>query len=150
MIGDDWPSRAREAAANLMPEETESIGPMLLEDIKAAFEAKSTDRLSSEEICEALAAMEGRPWAEYGKAGKAISKNQLAKGLKRFRIVPDSVRIDGKTPKGYYRHQFQEVWDRYLSLAPPKTPSETQRRNNADGIETSDPFESATEESCCV
>ena len=93
MIGDDWPSRAREAAANLMPRETESIGPMLLEDIKAAFEAKSTDRLSSEEICEALAAIEGRPWAEYGKAGKAISKNQLAKSLKHFRIVPDSVRI---------------------------------------------------------
>src|SRR5215469_10975142 len=98
MIGGDWPSRAREAAANLMPKETESIGPMLLEDIKAAFEAKSTDRLSSEEICEALAAMEGRPWAEYGKAGKAISKNQLAKSLKQFRIVPDSVRIGGKTP----------------------------------------------------
>ena len=37
-----------------------------------------------------------------------------------------------------------------MSLAPPKTPSETQRRNNSDGMETSDPFESAPEESCCV
>jgi Protein of unknown function (DUF3631) len=63
LMGDDWPDRAREAAAILMPKETESIGPMLLEDIKAVFEAKSTDRLSSEDICEALAAMEGRPWA---------------------------------------------------------------------------------------
>jgi len=150
MIGGDWPSRAREAAANLMPKETESIGPMLLEDIKAAFEAKSTDRLSSEEICEALAAMEGRPWAEYGKAGKAISKNQLAKSLKQFRIVPDSVRIGGKTPKGYYRNQFQEAWERYLSLAQPKTPSETQRRNNADEMGTWGAFQSATKESCCV
>ena len=150
LIGDDWPDRAREAAASLMPKETESIGPMLLEDIKAAFEAKNTDRLSSEEICEVLAAMEGRPWAEYGKAAKPISKNQLAKSLKGFRIIPDSVRIGGKTPKGYYRRQFQEAWDRYLSITPLETPSETQRRNNADVMGTSGAFQSATEESCCV
>src|SRR5262249_32856570 len=68
MIGDDWPARARDAAASLMPKEVESIGPMLLEDIKAVFDAKNTDRLSSEDICEALAGMEGRPWAEYGKS----------------------------------------------------------------------------------
>src|SRR5262249_28878957 len=150
LIGDDWPDRAREAAASLMPKETESIGPMLLEDIKAAFGAKNTDRLSSEEICEVLAAMEGRPWAEYGKAAKPISKNQLAKSLKGFRIIPDSVRIGGKTPKGYYRRQLQEAWDRYLSITLPETPSETQRRNNADEMGTSGAFQSATEESCCV
>src|SRR4029077_11655139 len=32
-VGDDWPERAREAAAYLMPKEGESIGPMLLADI---------------------------------------------------------------------------------------------------------------------
>ena len=71
-----------------------------------------------------LIATQGRPWAEYGKSGKPISKNQLAKRLKRFKIVPDSVRLWDKTLKGYYRHQFQEAWDRYLSSAlqdpPPK------------------------------
>src|SRR5262249_44220187 len=97
----------------------------------------------SEEICEALVAMEGR--AEYGKSAKPISKNQLAKRLKRFKIIPDSVRIGVKTPKGYYRHQFQEAWDRYLSPTPQETPSETQHRNNLDEMGTSVAFQSATE-----
>jgi hypothetical protein len=154
LIGDDWPDRAREAAASLMPKETESIGPMLLEDIKAVFVAKSADRLSSEEICEALAAMEGRPWAEYGRALKQISKNQLAKSLKHFRIVPDTIRIGGRTAKGYYRRQFQEAWDRYLTPTythdPSKPTSETEQRNNADGMGTSSTFQGVTAESCYV
>src|SRR5262249_12998749 len=72
--------------------------------------------------------------------------NQLAKRLKRFKIVPDSVRIGGKTPKGYYRRQFREAWDRYLSFAPQETPSETQHRNNPDKMGTSVTFQNATGE----
>src|SRR5262249_3192424 len=144
-IGLDWPARIREAADTLIGTEPDSDDSVLLADVKTAFEAKDTDRLSSEEICEALVAMEGRPWAEYGKSAKPISKNQLAKRLKRFKIVPDSVRIGGKTPKGYYRHQFQEAWDRYLSLTPQETPSETQHRNNVDEMGTPVAFQSATE-----
>jgi len=146
LIGLDWPGRIREAADILIGTEPDSDDSVLLADIKIAFEAKDVDRLSSEEICETLVATEGRPWAEYGKSGKPISKNQLAKRLKRFKIVPDSVRIGGKTPKGYYRHQFREAWDRYLSFAPQETPSETQHRNNPDKMGTSVPFQNATEE----
>jgi putative DNA primase/helicase len=147
LIGLDWPARIREAAAILIGTEPDSDDSVLLADIKTTFEARGADRLSSEEICEALVAMEGRPWAEYGKALKQISKNQLAKRLKRFKIVPDSVRIGGKTPKGYYRHQFQEAWDRYLSSTLQETPSETEHRNNHDEMDTSVAFQSATEES---
>jgi hypothetical protein len=147
LIGLDWPRRIREAADILIGTEPDSDDSVLLGDIKTTFEARSADRLSSEEICEALVAMEGRPWAEYGKALKQISKNQLAKRLKRFKIVPDSVRIGGKTPKGYYRHQFQEAWDRYLSYIPQESPSETELRNNLDEMGTSVAFQSATEKS---
>ena len=58
---------------------------MLLFDIKAVFDDKSVDRLSSEELCEALANMEGRPWAEFSKSRKPVSKNQLARLLGDFR-----------------------------------------------------------------
>src|SRR5262245_42172116 len=75
VIGPDWPERARKAAAVLAPRETQSTGTLLLADIQAAFDEKKTDRLSSEEICEALVTIEGRPWAEFGKARKPISKN---------------------------------------------------------------------------
>jgi hypothetical protein len=145
LIGLDWPERIREAADILIGTEPDSDDSVLLADIKTAFEARDADRLSSEEICEGLIATEGRPWAEYGKSGKPISKNQLAKRLKRFKIIPDSVRIGGKTPKGYYRRQFQEAWDRYLSLTHQETPSETQHRNNLDEMGASLAFQSATE-----
>jgi hypothetical protein len=144
LIGLDWPVRIREAADALIGTEPDSDDSVLLADIKTTFEARDADRLSSEEICEALVAMEGRPWAEYGKSGKPISKNQLAKRLKRFKVVPDSVRIGGKTPKGYYRHQFQEAWDRYLSFTPQEPPSETQHCNKPDEMGTSDAFQNAT------
>jgi putative DNA primase/helicase len=145
LIGFDWPARIRDAAYALIGTEPDSDDSVLLADIKATFEARGADRLSSEDICEALAAMEGRPWAEYGKSGKPISKNQLAKRLKRFKIVPDSVRVGDKTPKGYYQHQFQEAWDRYLSSTPQEALTETQHRNNADALGVSDAFQSATE-----
>jgi hypothetical protein len=145
LIGLDWPARIREAADILIGTEPDSDDSVLLADIKTAFGTKEGDRLSSEEICEALIATEGRPWAEYGKQGKPISKNQLAKRLKRFKIVPDTVRIGGKTAKGYYRRQFQEAWDRYLSSTPQDPPSETSQRNNVDEMRTSVAFQNVTE-----
>jgi hypothetical protein len=126
LIGADWPERIREAAAILTPRESESTGPMLLSDIKAVFAGQKTepDRIWSEDLCEGLAAMEGRPWAEW-KAhkranAKPITKNQLARLLEPFHIKPDSVRRtmeDGntKTKKGYYLHQFKEAFERYLA-----------------------------------
>jgi putative DNA primase/helicase len=145
LIGLDWPARIREAAGILIGTEPDSDDSVLLADVETAFEAKDTDRLSSEEICEVLIAAEGRPWAEYGKSGKPISKNQLAKRLKRFKIVPDTIRIGDKTAKGYYRYQFQEAWDRYLSSTPQEPSSETSQRNNADEMRTSLAFQNVTE-----
>ena len=77
IIGADWPERTREAAVALAPRESESTGPMLLGDIKVAFDAKDADRLWSTEICETLAAMEGRPWAEWRASKGASSKPPL-------------------------------------------------------------------------
>jgi hypothetical protein len=145
LIGDDWPIRIRNAAYALIDTEPDSDDSILLSDIKIIFEAKGVDRLSSEDICDGLITMEGRPWAEYGNGGKPVSKNQLAKRLKRFKIVPDSVRIGDKTPKGYYRHQFREVWERYLACTPEEPPTETQHRNNADELGVSDDFQDSTE-----
>jgi hypothetical protein len=150
VIGADWPERIRHAAVALAPRETESIGPLLLSDIRTLFDEQQTDRMASADLAEALAAIEGRPWAEWGKAKKPLTKNQLAVLLKDFRVVSDSVRIGTRTPKGYYLHQFTEAFERYL---PPRTPSggfEAQQRNNADGTGTYAPFWDATTKSCCV
>ena len=119
LIGDDWPVRIREAAVVLAPRDSESTGPMLLADIKVVFEEKGTDRLASADMCEALTAMEGRPWAEWkaskGASPKPLTPNQLARLLKAFGVKPDNVGTGNRVPKGYHRYQFEEPWQRYLA-----------------------------------
>jgi hypothetical protein len=147
LIGSDWPERIRKAAAALAPRESDSTKTMLLADIKAIFDERTgewADRMFSEMLAEALAGMEGRPWAEFSKARKPITKNQLAGMLGSFHITPDTVRIGGKTLKGYARRQFEELWARYLAL---QGASETSQRNNPTAAGTSEPFPNVTEKS---
>jgi putative DNA primase/helicase len=151
LIGVDWPERVREAAVILAPRESESVGPMPLADIKAIFADKETDRLSSAEICNALAAMETRSWGEWktskSASPKPISQNQLARLLKDFHIGPDNIYPgDGssKRPKGYRRAQFEEAWERYLAA---EGATEPLNRYNADEMGTSHAFRTATSES---
>jgi Protein of unknown function (DUF3631) len=89
----------------------------------------------------ALVAVEGRPWAEYGRTGKPISQNQLARALKPLGVSPDVNEDDGAPHRGYAFAWFGEAFSRYL-------PSEgLPNRNpvtNADGTGTSDLFQSVT------
>jgi putative DNA primase/helicase len=142
LIGSDWPDRIRDACAALLPKgDADSTDTMMLFDIKANFEQKGTDRFFSEQICEDLVALEGRPWAEYGKSGKPITKNKLAHRLERFGIRPENVRIGAEVRRGYYRHRFEEAWQRYLAQDPP---SETLQRYNPDETGTCSTNQTAT------
>jgi Protein of unknown function (DUF3631) len=98
---------------------------MLLADIQAVFNDKN------------------KSWAEFGKARKPISKNQLARLLKDFHIKPDNVRVGSRVPKGYHRQQFEEAWQRYLT---PQGVSEPLQRYNLTAAGTSDAFQTATAE----
>jgi len=120
LCGEDWPDRVRAAAAALAPREVESIGPKLLADIRSQFDEQKTDRMFSTDLCEVLARIEGRPWAEWGKTRKPITKNQLAGLLKPFHVAPETIRIGADRFKGYQRHQFAEVFARYLAADPLK------------------------------
>ena len=141
VIGSDWPERIREAAAALAPRESESIGPMLLADIKVVFDEKASDRLASVHLCEELIAMEGRPWADW-KTGKPLTPNQLARLLKPFDVAPTgTIRVGNRTPKGYYRNQFEEPWRRYQAA---EGVNEPPQRHNPTAAGTSGTFQSAT------
>jgi Protein of unknown function (DUF3631) len=126
-IGLDWPARIREAAAVLAPRETDTTGTMVLADILTIFDERG-GRIWSEEMCEYLAAIEGRPWAEFGRARKPISKHQLARLLAKFHIEPVNVRVGERVKRGYHRHQFADAWRRY----PGNGVSEPLQRYNAD------------------
>jgi putative DNA primase/helicase len=122
VAGGHWPEQARRIAERLSArreEETASI--MLLADIHGIFAERGVDRLTSQELVDALAVMEGRPWPEW-KAGKPITQTQLAKLLAPFDIVPNTIRTGSGTPKGYLRTKFTDVFSRYLVSQAATTP----------------------------
>jgi hypothetical protein len=125
LIGGECPSRARKAALALSgddvaAEKDENTDTMLLADIRAAFDHFGVDTISSEDLTDHLVAIEGRPWAEW-RNGKPISKHQLSRRLKEYRIVSGTIRTADGTPKGYHRSAFEEAFLRYLPGPPVST-----------------------------
>jgi len=99
----------------------------LLRAIKAAFEARGVDRITSAGLITDLTADETAPWATYNK-GKPISQRQVAGLLKSYGIKPKVIRLDdGSTPRGYLSEWFADVFDRFCtsSSAPPPFSSAT-------------------------
>ncbi len=113
--GGEWSDRARRAVQCIAPSnDGRSIGVRLLTDIRSIFAEQDLDRIPSGKLVEALVILEGRPWAEWGKASKPITQNSLARLLAPFKIRPDGIRVGDDTPKGYYCRQFADAFDRYL------------------------------------
>lgn len=116
--GGEWSTTARQAALALAGEqEDDSIDVLLLQDIRAIFDDRGSDRLPSNDLADALVALQGRPWSDW-KRGKPLTANALSRLLKPFSIVPGSIRVGAgskDTPKGYKREQFADAWSRYAS-----------------------------------
>ena len=89
VAGGDWLERGQAAALEGVAADIDdaSLLELLLGDIRdifakrAANKVEPADRIPSAELVEALAEMEGRPWAEYGKSDKPITQNKLARLL---------------------------------------------------------------------
>lgn len=115
LAGDDWRETACAAACRLSGAEREAEGTavvQLLSDIRATFLGE-VDRMSSEDLVQALTALEDRPWLEWTN-GKPLTKVQLARLLRPLGISPDSVRFAAGVKKGYLRCQFEDAFLRYL------------------------------------
>src|SRR5215510_14334233 len=87
---------------------------LLLADIRDALAKEGeAPAIASADLVKALVAIEGRRWAEMGRARKALNQNRLARMLKPLGIAPDH--IDPKTRvRGYKLSQFEEAFSRYL------------------------------------
>lgn len=122
LAGKPWAEQARGAALALSggTAEQDSIRVELLRDVRNVFTATGAERITSAAMCEALAAdPEGR-WREYTH-GKPITPRQVAKLLRPFSIVPNTIRADDSTAKGYKHEDFADAFRRYL---PPSDPSQ--------------------------
>lgn len=131
--GGDWPERARAALAELFGAdefEADSLGTKLLTAVRHAFTESGTDRLSTEELLQALLLCEDAPWAgwwesDIGKGNLRGPASKLARLLKPFGVTSGTIRLaDGSTPKGYKAESFADAWDRYLpAIQPPASVS---------------------------
>src|SRR5262249_4859720 len=99
LAGGEWPGRARRAATAMHGAEGDD-GPgveLWLGAVRAIFAERDADRMLSADLVKALVAIEGRPWAEYGRTRKPLSQNQLARLLKPVAITPNTLRTaDGR------------------------------------------------------
>jgi putative DNA primase/helicase len=121
VAGGDWGRRAAEAFALLTTGDdlaAHGTGTMLLADIGGIFAEFGADKLPSAKLAAALAEIEGRAWAEFGKQRKPITANQLAIQLRPFAIKPHTIRVGDETAKGYDLTDFTEAFERFLPNHP--------------------------------
>jgi Protein of unknown function (DUF3631)/Bifunctional DNA primase/polymerase, N-terminal len=136
LAGGEWPEQAREAASTLSGDGHEAISDVeLLRDIRAAF--GDVDVITSADLVAALTADPERPWATWGKGDKPLTQNGLARLLKPFAIISETVHPLGRPhAKGYRRVHFEGVWAGYLSgqntLSQPSSDSKACKRASAD------------------
>jgi putative DNA primase/helicase len=116
-LAGEWPERARRAAKELSSAKRvvdEDVKVQLLSDLCDIYGPR--ERMHSADIVEALAALEDRPWSEWGRQKKPISKTGLAGLLRDFKVPSaKSMEVDGKNLKGYERGWFDPLFDRYLA-----------------------------------
>jgi hypothetical protein len=144
--GGHWPKRVREIAdAADRASGDQSLSILLLQDIHWVFDGRpevendrvvlrgtKTDRISSDELVSQLVAIADRPWGEWGRSGKPITQNRLARLLDKFGIEPSGIRIGSQTPRGYYRSAFEDAFSSYLpnETAKPNETATLQQPNN--------------------
>jgi putative DNA primase/helicase len=113
VVGGQWALRARTAAKVLTAKpEASSVFVETLVAIQKIF--CGCDEISSQEIVNALIAIEGGPWAEWGKANKPITANALARLRKPHKVFPSDIGPEHRRRKGYRRSQFKHLFEAYL------------------------------------
>ncbi len=123
--GPEWVKRATAAALKLSSasEASASTGNELLADIQRVFQSRSSSKISTVNLIEALVLDDEKSWATYNR-GKPLSPRQLAKQLDVYGIKSKTVRLSPLlTPKGYDLDQFADAFARYLA-APEKLPQQ--------------------------
>jgi hypothetical protein len=129
--GGRWPERARQAAEALSGNSraSDATGICLLTDIRRILDNENLDRIATKDLIAKLHKLDepSAPWSEWGPHGRGITDRKIAELLKPYGIESKTIRVEGGTPKGYERAQFEEAFSRYL---PPSPPSDGQQRHN--------------------
>jgi hypothetical protein len=119
LAGGHWPETARVAAVADVADakgNRESLGVLLLRDLKAIFDKHDSKYLSSEAVLTDLKGIEESPWYSIRRDGSAIDARGLGRRLKPYGIASHDKRGDwGGVRKHYFRKDFEDAWQRYLT-----------------------------------
>jgi hypothetical protein len=150
VAGGEWSGeqgRARKAAMEGAAAEGTDEGSrleLLLADARDIFRASDhLDKIASADLITRLVDIDGRPWAEYGRAAKPITQAKLARLLKPLGITAIRARIGEDNVRCYEFAHFAEAFDRFL---PPEGVANVEQWNKRDEQGTSGPSQSGTAE----
>ena len=137
IAGGDWPDQAWEAciamvASDADADENQSLGILLLADIRDIFADQARPFVSTGVLVEALRAVESSPWKDFD-----FNARKLAYRLAPFGVKP---KPDAKgNVRGYRLEDLKDAFTRYLRQNP-SNPSETtsEQAQSSDGSESSD------------
>jgi len=114
LCGGAWPRTARRiACAFSITSTSDTIGVELLADVRSIFSERQITEITTNDLIDALVAMETRPWSEWGRLHKPITPHALSKLLEPFGIKPGQYWSGGKK-RGYLVKHFQDAFARYL------------------------------------
>jgi len=135
--GGEWGDRLRGALikifTTLAAEQPSDLKILALAHVREVLEAHAgeiQDHVRSADLCKWLAEIEDGPWASWGKSGKPINQNQLARQLKGF-ALPAKIRQGQETARGYSVASLKRAFDRY----PPSTPDSNRNTGTSDDNE---------------
>jgi hypothetical protein len=139
-----WGERARTAAVSITKARRDrdpSLGIQLLSDCQRIFAARNVDRLTTEELLEALVALDDSPWSDL--RGKPLDARGLARRLKKYEARPADHRFGDEVRKGYRIEAFHDAWTRYLApvadVADVAHPSEGRETNEGSNVALNTP-----------
>ena len=95
------------------PDDEDSRGMLLLEDIRDFFQMNDIARVSSIELSNTLICMDERPWGDLGR-GQSLTPHRLAQYLKPFDIKSVRMRFKQQSLNGYKVEFFEDAFNRYL------------------------------------
>lgn len=140
IAGGDWPDRVKRAMFAQVDMSDPSKAQILLSDIRDIM--SPTDAvIATNSLISRLCNLEDSPWRDYNFKkfeSRRITSRQLAGLLRRYKIIPSTVRIGIETMKGYRRKNLESAWARYLAPAhPPEISVTASQSSNSKGYSDS-------------
>ncbi|MFD1259266.1 DUF3631 domain-containing protein [Entomomonas asaccharolytica] len=135
LAGGHWQQTAINSAIRINgeQEENDSTRTELLRDIQTLFNTKGIDRIFSHDLVNELNSDNEANWCTWNK-GRGINARNLAKILKEFDIVSNTIRIGiDERARGYTKDQFKDAFNRYITNTPIDIPDKCVTTGQAKG-----------------